>query len=54
VKLALRLPYAHLGDLLDEAPDLAPPVPAVEVRPDPSFKILRLADVETVPCLSTK
>ena len=46
MKLALRLPDAYLGDLLDEAPYLAASVPAVEVGPDAGLQVFRLADVE--------
>src|SRR5215203_3919452 len=47
VKLALCLPDAHLGDLLDETPYLAASVPPVEVSSDARLQILRLADVES-------
>src|SRR5918994_1043552 len=46
VQLALRLPHAHLGDLLDETADLAPPVAAVEVRANPRSQVLGLTDVQ--------
>ena len=46
VELALGLLYAHLGHLLDETPDLATPVPPVEVGPDAGLQILGLTDVE--------